>query len=542
MKDFKSSLKGIAALCHQFRGRIFVSVMMGMLQVAASTAFVLISKHLIDIVTNEADGSLTVCVWILIGIVILRIAINVFASYWENISVAIAQNKMRRDAFSHLLRSRWNGREVYHSADAVNRIYEDIRVLVDLVCVQIPDITIACCQLLAASVILVRMAPELLGMLVILMLVGIVGARLFFRTQRRISSEIRNLDSDSQRHIQDNLQNRSVVLSQIGIDNVLEKFKEIQGKLLSAFRRRLGYNSISRTFLSFGFMAGYTAAFLWGIFGIRDGVVTYGMMTAFLQLVGQVQRPLADLAKNVSKFIQSLASEERFDDLKALPEVDWFDGELLKEAPGIVFDNVTFAYQDMGRPVLKAFSYEFRAGSLTVITGETGCGKSTLVRLAMGLLMPTSGNVRFKLSDKGDTALSMSNFMYVPQDNCLLSGTIRENLLLAAPQATEDEMRDALHIAAADFVFKLPLGLDTLCGEGGSGISRGQAQRIAIARALLHDGTVLILDEATSALDDETENIFLERLSERYRHKKTILFVSHRGRIGSFADRNLQMD
>lgn len=541
MKDFRSSLKGIAALYRPFRWRVLVSILTGILRVAASMAFVWVSKRLIDIVTGESDSALGTCVWILAGIVLFRIAANVFASYWENLTVVIAQNTLRRETFSHLLRSRWNGREEYHSADAVNRIYEDIRVLVDLVCTRIPDITVTLCQLAAASVFLVLMAPGLLGLLVALMVIGIIGSRMFFRTQRRITSEIRNLDSDSQRHIQDNLQNRAIVLSQIGVDNVLDRFHDIQDSLLDASVRRLNYNSISRGFMSFGMMAGYTAAFLWGIFGIRDGSVTYGMMTAFLQLVGQVQMPLSNLARHIPAVIQSLTSEERLAELDALPEADWSAGRTLSEAPGIVFENVTFAYSDIDKPVLEDFNHEFPAGSLTVITGQTGRGKSTLVRLAMGLLAPQSGDICFKLSDGKKAPLAMSNYMYVPQDNALLSGTIRENLLKTAPGATEDMMKEALHTAVADFVFEFPLGLDTPCGESGSGISRGQAQRIAIARALLHSGTVLILDEATSALDSETENIFLERLAEKYRGKKTVLFVSHRGQVSSFADEILQL-
>ncbi len=541
MKDLKSSLKGIHGLYRPFKWRILVSTLTGILRVVASMAFVWISKHLIDIVTGESDGSLSACVWLLVGIVLFRIASNVFAAYWENLTVVKAQNALRHKTFEHLMRSRWNGREEYHSADVVNRIYTDIGVMVDLVCVRIPDITITLCQLAAASVFLLLMAPQLLWVLIALMAVGIIGSRLFFRTQRRLTSEIRSFDSDSQRHIQDNLQNRAIVLSQIGVGNVLDKFREIQGNLFNSSVKRLGFSSVSRAFMSFGMMAGYTAAFLWGIFGIRDGSVTYGMMTAFLQLVGQVQMPLSNLARHVSAFIQSLASEERLTELDALPEADWSEGQALEDAPGIIFNNVTFSYSDSETPVLESFNHEFPAGSLTVITGPTGRGKSTLVRLAMGLLEPQSGEVHFKLHDGSSAPLAMRNFMYVPQDSNLLSGTIRENLLLTAPYATEEMLRNALHTAAADFVYDLPLGLDTPCGEYGSGVSRGQAQRIAIARALLHSGTVLILDEATSALDTETERVFLERLAGNYRGRKTILFVSHRPNISAYADETLDL-
>lgn len=542
MKKFKDSLKGLAPIYKSFRWRSLVSILTGFVSITASMLFVWLSKVLIDIVTGESERDIDTYVLFFIGVILVRIIANVFASLYQTRTVVRAQNKLRYETFAHVLGSRWNGKEEYHSADTINRIQEDIRVLIDLVCVRTPDALVTLCQLIAASVFLIAMAPKLLGLLIALMVFCLFGSVMFYRKQWQLTSEIRGFESDVQRHVQDNLQNRSLVLAQIGISRVLKNFEKIQDSLRRASFKRQDYSSFSFAFVSLGFMAGYAAAFLWGIFGIRDGSATYGMMVAFLQLVGQVQRPLVNLGRHVPAFIQALISEERLAELNKLPDADWMAGDFVEKAPAIVFDNVTFSYSNGGKPVLDGFNCEFPAGSITVITGQTGKGKSTLVHLAMGLLSPQSGNIYFNISDGKSRHLSLGNFMYVPQDNYLLSGTIRENLQLAAPDASEDMIKDALHTAAADFVFELPHGLDTLCGESGSGISRGQAQRIAIARALLHRGTVLILDEATSALDNETERIFLERLSAGYRGKKTILFVSHRGEIESYADRILNMD
>lgn len=536
MKDFRNSLKGIAVIYKPLRWRIAVSILIGLTRIAVSMGFVWVSKVLVDIATGIKDWELGTFVWIMIGIVLLRILTNVAASYWENLTLLKARNSLRYETFSHVLASSWNGREAYHSADVLNRIQEDIRVMIDLVCTRIPDIVITLCQLVAASIFLVVLAPGLLGVLAALMIVGIVGSKMFYKTQRVITQRIRELDSKSQQHIQENLLNRALVLTLIGVERVLSRFAAIQKDIEKETVRRMNFNAVARAFMGLGFMAGYTAAFLWGIFGIRDGNVTYGMMTAFLQLVGQVQMPISELSKHIPAFIQALTSEERLSELNILPEITIKNGAMLESAPAIELKGVDFTYPDDNRPIFCNFSHRFPAGGLSVIMGPTGQGKSTLIKMVMGLLQPQRGEILFECSGKGKCAASMNNFMYVPQGNSLFSGTIRENLLMGKADASEDEIRKALWIAAAEFVYDLPDGLETVCGESGSGLSEGQAQRISIARALLHQGTILILDEATSALDLETEKVFLERLSKECQGKKTTLFVSHRDRVNFYAN------
>ncbi|MBQ0024415.1 MAG: ABC transporter ATP-binding protein [Bacteroidales bacterium] len=532
MKDFKSSIKGVLIFARPVWKRNVVSIAIGFVRIAASLLFVWVSKCLVDIATGTLDKPLNLYVALMAGIVALQIIGSLAASYWESYNIVQTKNALRYNIFSHVLKSAWNGRETYHSADVLNRIQEDIRVMVDLVCTRIPDIVITVCQLIGASIFLVSMAPNLLGLLVVLMIVAVLGSKLFYKTMRRLTEKIRELDSRSQQHIQENLQNRVLVITLIGVERVLEKFKSIQDDIRRLTISRMNYNAVARAFMGVGFMAGYTAAFLWGIYGIRDGVVTYGMMTAFLQLVGQVQRPIANLGGHVPAIIQALTSEERLADLVSLSASPIPEGELLDSAPDLVFDGITFSYSQEAPPVLNNFSHTFPAGALTVVMGPTGRGKSTLARIAMGLLKPQSG----KLSVPG-----ICNYMYVPQGNTLMSGTIRENLLLACSDVTEERMREVLHTAAADFVFDLPDGLDTRCGETGTGLSEGQAQRISIARALLHSGTILILDEATSALDGVTEDIFLSNLVREYHGRKTIIFISHRERVISYADEVLTM-
>ena len=292
-----------------------------------------------------------------------------------------------------------------------------------------------------------------------------------------------------------------------------------------------------------GFLGGYAAAFIWGVVGIRDGVVTYGMMTAFLQLVGQVQRPIAELARQIPAFIHATTSVERLMELQELEQEADTESVRLSGAPGVRLTDVHFHYPERPEAVLDAFSYDFAPGTLTVIMGPTGSGKSTLSRLVLGLLKPESGAIEIYGPEGAFPAgpAVRGNFLYVPQGNSLLSGTIRENLLLARADASEEQIRTALHTAVADFVWELPDGLDTPCGEAGSGLSEGQCQRIAIARALLREGGALILDEATSALDTETEATLLDRLYGRFHGNKTLLFISHRDAISARADAILRV-
>jgi ABC-type multidrug transport system fused ATPase/permease subunit len=381
--------------------------------------------------------------------------------------------------------------------------------------------------------------------LIVLMVAAVGGSRLFFKKLRALTERIRKQDAEIQQLMQENLQKRLVVLTLIGAERVLARLGGLQKDLQGQTVTRIRYNAVARGFMILGFLGGYAAAFLWGVLGIRSGAVTYGMMTAFLQLVGQVQRPIAELARQVPAFIHASTSVERLMDLQALEQEATGEAPVaLQGTPGIRCTDLSFAYADQPQDlILSGFNHEFAPGSLSVIMGPTGAGKSTLSRLVLGLLKPTAGSVTL-YDAQGEHAAGAAlrgNFRYVPQGNSLFSGTIRENLQLARADASEEEMRSALHTAVADFVFDLPEGLDTPCGETGGGLSEGQAQRIAIARALLHEGGILVLDEATSALDAETEATLLDRLYTRYHGSRTMLFISHREAITARADEILRI-
>ena len=541
MKNFRTCFRALIRRLHPIRWQVLVIVLAGLVLVAASLAFVWISKRVVDIATGQVDASLNRGVVLMCSIMLVQLGVRVFLRWWEGYVVVKAQNSARQATFDRVMRSSWSGQERFHSGDTVNRIEEDIRVVTDFLCRSLPDCLVTVVQLIAASCFLFALSPSLAWILVFIMPVAVLGSRLFFRKMRALTGEIRALDSRVQGHIQENLQHRILIRSLQGIGRIVSRLAGLQQEVQDKTVTRLNYGAVSQGFMGLGFMAGYALAFFWGVFGLRDGTVTYGLMVAFLQLVGQVQRPVAEIARHIPAFIRALSSEERLLELEELPQEQEGSDIALPGAPGIRVEDLTFAYPENPAPVLTHLSFDFKPGSMTVIEGETGAGKSTLIRLMMSLLKPSSGRIVLYDPEVESGPRTLCNFMYVPQGNSLMSGTIRQNLLLANPAADEERLHEALHLAAADFVFALPDGLDTVCAEVGSGLSEGQAQRIAIARALLRPGGILVLDEATSALDAETEKTLLERLRTHCRGGKTVVCVTHRPAAAAYADAVLRL-
>ncbi len=534
MKDARSCIKSLWGLSRPVRWRMAVNVGIGMLRIAASLGFVAVSKLLVDIATGNSPRAIGPAIGLFLAILAIQLGAVVLSSWWDSYCQVKVQNLLRQQLFAHVMQSRWDGREKFLSGDTVNRLEEDIRVVAELLSQRIPGLVITLLQLVAASVYLMALAPNLLWVLVILMAAAVLGSRLFFRQLRQLMAAIRARESELQQLMQESLQHRVLVLTLTSVERVLEKFGWLQADIEDNTRKRLNYNAVARGLMFFGFQAGHAAAFLWGVFGILHGTVTYGMMTAFLQLVGQVQRPIAEFGRQVPAFINAFASVERLMELEELETEPQANPICLSGAPEIVVDHLCYAYPGAQESVFQDFSCRFAPGELTAIAGPTGVGKSTLIRLILGLLKPSAGSVTLDGHPAG--AALRENFMYIPQGNSLLSGTIRSNLLMARPQATEEELREALETAAAQFVLELPEGLDTPCGEVGDGLSEGQSQRIAVARALLRQGGVLILDESTSALDSATEARLLQNLKTRYHGQKTILFISHREAVARVAD------
>lgn len=541
MRPFRDCFRALLETARPLRWKLLLSGLLGLLQVAASLAFVWCSKNAVDIATGESGASLLNGVALFAGVLLLQIAFRTASSYWEGYIVVNAQNDNRAKVFAKVMKSIWQGKERFHSGDTVNRLEEDIRVVVDFVCVSMPALLVTVCQFIAAAVFLFTLSPRLGWILIFIMPAAVVGSRLFFRKMRALTGEIRQGDSRVQAHMQENIQHRLVVRTMGSTGDVIDRMDDIQEEVLSKTVTRLNYSAVSRTIMQLGFALGYAAAFIWSVYGISKGTVTYGLMTAFLQLVGQVQRPVADITRQIPAFIRALSSEDRLMEISGQIQEEEAPDVHLEGAPGVRLEGLSFTYEGSSEPVFENLGFDFRPGSMTVILGPTGIGKSTLAKVVMNILKPTGGSVTLYDPETPSGPGTLCNFMYVPQGNSLMSGTVRQNLMLAAPSATEDDLRRVLELSCASFVYELPDGLETACAEVGAGLSEGQAQRIAIARALLRPGGILILDEATSALDAATEQELLENLAREYHGTKTILCITHRPAAADYADAVLRM-
>lgn len=514
----------------------------GMLHVGVSLFSVYISKHLIDIVTGESGDDLGLFIGWMVACIVMQFGLSIMRSRMASRAEIKMRNEMRRKLFVHMMESQWTGREKLHSGDMLNRLEEDVATVTDALCRTVPAVLVTIVQLAGALYFLSRLDMRLAGIILFIMPVALLFSKSYVRRMRRMSREIRDMDSQVQSHLQEHLQHRILIRTLEYTSRAVGKLVSCQSVLQRKVMERTDFSIFSRSMVQLGFAVGYAVAFLWGIFGLRDGSVTFGMMTAFLQLVAQVQRPMVDISRQIPSFIRVFTSAERLAELQALPLERQGVSVHLDGCLGIRAEGVSFAYPGNERRVLADFSHDFAPGSLTVILGETGVGKSTLLRLILGLLHPDEGKIMFynAVSQVEASPLTRCNLSYVPQGNTLVSGSIRDNLLMGNPQATEDELRAALHTAVADFVYALPDGLDTRCGEHGAGLSEGQAQRIAIARGLLRPGGVLLLDEPTSSVDNVTERLLLERLSRQV-EGKTLILVTHRETIARLCTTVIRM-
>lgn len=525
----RDCLKWLWKASYGIRGRIVVSTFTGAVHVVSSLAFVWACKELIDAVTSDSGRDLTWNVAIMILCMVVQIATSAFESRISAKNDVQLKNRLRYRLFSNLMESRWDGKEVFHSGDTLNRVMEDVRVIAESVTKSIPAVLIAGFQFVAAFSLLFILQPGLAWTIPAIMLAMLLVSKSYIRRMRKLTKDIRTTESSMQSLMQESLQNRIIIhtLERTGYvtDTLSEQQSDLQGQVLD----KTGYSIFARAVVQVGFSAGYAVAFLWGVFGIRSGAVTFGMMTAFLQLVGQIQRPIMNMSRQLPAFINSLTSAERLAEVSDLPLEQKGEPVNLGLSVGVSMKDVSFSYRGSDRVILDSFSHNFVPGSTTALLGETGAGKSTMMRLMLGLLQPDKGEISLYNSQTYVSASPQTrcNIVYVPQGNTLMSGTIRENLLLGDPDASDEQLYEVLHLAAADFVKELPEALQTMCGEKGAGLSEGQAQRIAIARALLRKGGILLLDEPTASLDTQTEETLLRRLAGHL-SGRTLILVTHR--------------
>lgn len=543
---FKYNVKTLLIwLWRAWRGNRLQAVLnasIGLLSVGVSLAQVWVVKRAIDVASHAVEGDIYWAVGLMGFLILADFALNISSIWIRNLLGIKAQNRMQQKMLDHILRSEWQGRERLHSGDVLNRLETDVNTVVNFLTETIPNTLSVLAMFLGAFFYLFSMDKLLSVVIVIMIPIFLAFSKIYVGKMRQLTRQVRDSDSKVQSVLQETIQHRMLIKTLEKDEAMVDKLENTQKELRGHVVKRTMFSVFSNLIINFGFALGYLIAFLWAAIRMSGGTLSFGGMTAFLQLVNKIQVPARNLTKLVPAFVSVFTAAERLMELEENPLEE--QGEPIEvPAPcGIRLTDVCYRYEGGDRSVIQHLNFDFHPGSCTAILGETGAGKTTLVRLILALLHPQEGKVYIynKVENQELSSLHRCNFVYVPQGNTLMSGTIRDNLRLGKLDATDEEMIEALHKSCADFVLELPQGLDTICSEQGGGLSEGQAQRIAIARSLLRNRSIMLFDEATSALDPETERQLLQNILSS--HDKTIIFITHRPAVVDYCDQVLKIE
>ena len=540
---------------HVIRVNVAVRIVAGIVQVALGLLLVWLCRRFIDYAVWQ--DNVVEEVSLLVGALLASVGIRQAVFYLQSSAEIVQQNAIRQRLFDHLLsRQLYATAERLHSGDISQRLERDISTVSAITTDVLPRMVVTGVQLLGAFMLMLSMDAWLAWSLLLLTPFVALSAKYLAHRLRHMTLAIRKEESSIQMLIQESMENETAIKSVQGEGVVSRRIHDLHIELHHLVMRRTRFTVITRFLLASTFGLGYLGAFVYGGLQLKDGLITFGVMTAFLQLVSQIQSPVVSLLNMIPQIIHATASIDRIKEIENM-EVEEAGMKAYGQKPqsakaeaaseqassiGIRLDHVSYHYPDYQKIILQDFSHDFRPGTSTAIVGETGRGKTTLLRLLSGLAMPTSGSVSMydTLGYIIPHADMRTHMTYIPQGNTMLSGTIRSNMLLARPSADEADIKRALHIAAADFVLDLPNGIDTEIGEHAVKLSEGQAQRLAIARGVLHGGSILLLDEISSSLDPATEKTLLTRLFEAS-PDKTIILVTHRMEAADQCDERLDM-
>lgn len=432
----------------------------------------------------------------------------------------------------------------YHSAELLNRLNNDVTRVNDGVLSIIPNAAALITRLVAAVVVLGTLDGRFTVMIISLGAIVIGATAMMRRWLKELNKQVSEHDGRVSGFLQEIMEKLLMVQAMDVSQEVQRRADVLLDDRYVIQRKRKNVSLLTNTGVS---LMSYGAGFLalcWCAYRLLCGQMTFGSLTAVTQLVNQLQAPFVNLSGVMPQYIAMVASAERIMELEKIQgETVPVDGDpklTYRNMESINAEGLCFSYDR--DEILHDASFSLPKGAFAVITGPSGIGKSTLLKLLLGIFRPEGGRLYLD-GEQGQVTLDRSTrrlFAYVPQGNLLLSGTLRENLTIVKPEAGEEEIRQAIYVSAMDeFLPQLPMGLDTPLGESGAGLSEGQAQRLAIARAVLGGAPILLLDECTSALDGETEQRVLQRLRDL--PDRTCIAVTHRPAAAALCDWRLEV-
>jgi ATP-binding cassette, subfamily B, bacterial len=544
LKEYLKKIKWIYKYSHPFIAQIILIITLGILSSLSHVYRALVLKNLID---NAIKVNVRTMInyLILFGIIIIiDIALQAIIPILSTRSYNKMFNNIQKDIYSHVLNTRWIKFSKYHTADISTRVTNDIESVANMIMNIIPSIFSSSALLISSFIALLYFDSTIALLAIIVSPILILVGRFYSIKLKKLYILSQELESKHRSFLHESLQNIIVLKSFRNEKSNISTFDTLQNTKLKLRSSQNNIGVLNNALFSTGSWSTFFIVFTWGAFNLTKGTITYGTISALLQLFNNVQYPVSTLASSFPKVITAIASIERIVKLEEIEnDIDnnySFDNIT---SVGVELRNISFKYKEE-LPVLNNISLKINPGEVVAIIGPSGEGKTTLIRLLLSLIYPQEGHIHLTTNKESfEIDASCRNLIsYVPQGNTLFSGSIAENLRYGNKDAIYEDLKNAaLTTCAWEFIAKLNNGLDTIIGEHGLGLSEGQAQRIAIARALLKKSPILILDEATSALDTETELKVLKTI-QNLEHKPTCLIITHRPSALAICDRIIKLD
>ncbi|MBQ4529218.1 MAG: ABC transporter ATP-binding protein [Lachnospiraceae bacterium] len=545
LKEYKNQsgyTKWLMRYSLPYMPQIILMLVINVICSAISAELSIVSKNIID---SATDGNFVLRA-IIIYLILTLVSLGLSAAI-SVISIVLDEKfsfGIRKNLYQKIIESTWGDIKKYHTGDMMTRMTTDAGNISNGIIYTIPNIIRLVIELFIMFGILYYYEPSLAIMSLVIAPIAAVICFVLGRKLKKLQVKVLESEAAYRSFLQESVSNLLIVKAFGNEESSINKLVDLREERFYWVRKKANMGIISSSTMSLSFQIAYIVAFTLGALKVAEGSITYGTMALFLTMVGRIQSPIIQLAENVPKIVSIIASTGRVMELQNIKKENYEKSDIKEENIGVSVNNLTFGYSEQ-ETVLEDISLGIEPGEFVAIVGESGIGKTTLVRLMMSFLEGQKGDVTF-FNKEGQTKLAnaaaRSFISYVPQGNTLFSGTIRENILMGNENASEAEIEEALKMAAAyEFVQELPKGADTVIGEKGYGISEGQAQRIAIARAIVKKAPFLILDEATSSLDAKTELEVLEGI-KKLNPKPTCLLITHRKTVLDYCDREIKIE